>query len=331
MLPASVRTSAEEFQLREALAQRHGIGRDSIILFQETGLFLAELFKSFNSPQLRVIAAAPVIADIALAADHANAELVNCVSSEPFAGDIDSLRNNIKSITDIIYLANPNRLTGASYSNSQLKTMASLVQQGMLIVDEYYHDFFRLSALPLVSKYQNLIVLRVFEDWTRAAHSDCGYAVINEKLLEKIEFNSNSYRLERGSAKKCLEIIDNKKSCDTRIGLIQKRALQVAKELCGCGIKSQLAPADYILLELTNAAEIQEYLNSCGIRVERVSQDGLLQNYLRFQITGSDQDNKIIEAFSRIPASLLYSQAEHIRTSGAFAGSGKEKAKSALR
>ncbi len=331
MLSTSVRPSAEEFQLKEAIARRHAVARELIILFQESGLFLAELFKSFRSPHLRIITAAPAIADIPLAADRADAEFIDCESSEPFTSNIDSLKSNIKSSTDTIYLANPNRLTGASYANSQLKTLCSLVPDGMLIVDEYYHDFSRLSALPLLSKFHNLIVLRVFEDWNNIGLSDCGYAIINEQLLEKIESNSNSYRLERAAAKKCLEIIENRKFCDDQIELIQKQALHVAKALTGYGVNCQLVPANFILLEFTNAGEIQKYLNSYGLRVERLGQDGPLRNYLRCQISGSDQDNQIIEAFSRMPAELLNTQARPFRATRALAVNNQEKDKFTLR
>ena len=330
MLSTSERPSAEEFQLREAIARRHAVERESIILFQETGLFLVELFKTFHSPHLRVITAAPAIADIPLAADRAEAELVDCESGEPFTGNIESLKRKIKSITDIIYLANPNRLTGASYANSQLKTLASLVKEGLLIIDEYYHDFSRLSALPLLNKYHNLVVLRVIKDWSRTGLSDFGYAIINESLLEKIELNSNSYQLERAAAKKCLEIIDGGKFCDSRVALIQNQALDVAKKLSGIGIKCQLSPTNFILLQVANPDEVQKILKQGGIKADALTQNADAPKYLRIQISGSDRDNQIIEAFSRMPDVVLNSQAKLFRTSGTFTGSNKEKAKSTL-
>ncbi len=331
MLSASQRSSAEEFQLREAIAQRLTVDRESIILFQETGLFLAELFKSFRSPHLRIITAAPVIADIPLAADRADAELVDCESSEFFIGNLDSLKSQIKSNTDIVYLANPNRLTGAGYANSQLKTLASLVREGLLIVDEYYHDFSRLTALPLLNQFHNLIVLRVFEDWNRTGVSDCGYAIINERLLENIEFNSNSYRLERAAAKKGLEIVNDINSCETKVKLIQKHSLQVAKELSGLGISCQLAPTNFILVPVANPDEVQEILKQRGIKADALFQNANAPKYLRIQITGSDNEQQIAAAFSKMPASLLESQAKPFRTSSTLAESNKEKVKSTLR
>jgi len=321
MLTTSVRPVAEEFQLKETLARRHAVGRDSIILFNETGLFLSELFKSVSTAHSRIIAAAPAIADVALAADRAGTEFAECEPGELFAPDIDALKRKIRATSDIIYLANPNRLTGASYANSQLKTLASLVPEGLLIVDEYYHEFSQLTALPLLNKYQNLVVLRVFENWTKTGFSDCGYAIINEQLPEKLEFNSNLYRLERATAKKCLEIVDDKKSCETKVELIQKQALRVAKALSEIGFICQLAPADFILLELSNAGGTQNYLNGHNIRVERLGQGELSQNYWRCQISGNDQDNQIIEVFSRMPAKPLKTQTGVLRKPGVPVGS----------
>ncbi len=328
MIPELVRQSAEEFQLKEAIAQRYAVDRESIILYQEIGLFLAELFKALQSPHGRIVAAAPAIAEIALAADRADAELIDSESNELCEDNLDSLKSKIKSSGDIIYLANPNRLTGATWANAQLKTLAALVSDGLLIVDEYYHDFSRLTALPLLNKYRNLILLRAFEDWTKASQFDPGYAIMSEQLLDKFKNTSNSCGIERAAAKKCYDIMADRNSCDNRIELIQKQALQVARELTKIGVKCQLCPTNFILLQAGQPGEIQEFLKTRGIKADSLVQGGAAQKYLRIQISGSDQDHRIIEAFLRMPAALLNSQAKQFRSPGTIAGSNQAKAKS---
>jgi histidinol-phosphate aminotransferase len=331
MLPESARPSAEEFQLREAIARQYAVNRESIILYQDIGLFLAELFKSFQLPQIRIVTAAPAIAEIAMAADRADAELVECESNDLCAGDIDSLKSKITSSADIIYLANPNRLTGATFANSQLKALAALVNEGLLIIDEYYHDFSGLSAQPLLNKCLNFMVLRAIENWTHFSPSGCGFAIMGERLVEIFRNISNSFRLDRAAAKKCFEIINDRNSCDSRVKLIQKISLQVAKELSGLGIKCQLTYANFILMQVANPGEVQQFLRERDIQTHWLVQNGVRQNFLRLRITASDKDKQIIEAFTRMPESLFKIQDNSRKIKNVFDSGNKEPVKSAMK
>jgi len=331
MLSTSVRQSAEEFQLKEAIAQRQAVDCESIIVYQEIGIFLTELFKSFHSPRCRVIAAAPVIADMAMAAERADTELVECESNEPFAIDIDSLKSKIKSNGDIIHLANPNRLTGAALANSQLKILAASVNEGLLIIDEYYHDFSGLSALPLLKHQENVIILRSFENWLSAQQPDFGYAMVSEQFLKKRGLVWPACGMGRATARKCFEIFEATDLSKKQVRLILENALRAAKELTRIGVNCQLAPADFVLLQVSNAGEIQEYLGSCGIRVERIGQVGPLQNYLRYQITADDKVRQLVKAFSSMLTLPTKSQEQHKRIKHDFVSKDKVVLKSNLR
>ena len=51
-------------------------------------------------------------------------------------------------------------MTGSNYSFAQLDQMVSALPQGMLILDEKYHDFYGISALPLLEHHDQIVVIR---------------------------------------------------------------------------------------------------------------------------------------------------------------------------
>ena len=70
----------------------------------------------------------------------------------------------------------------------------------MVIVDEAYIDFGGVSALPLIEKYENLLVVQTFSKSRSMAGMRIGYAFGSEKLiayLNDVKYSFNSYTMDQ--------------------------------------------------------------------------------------------------------------------------------------
>jgi len=95
-----------------------------------------------------------------------------------------------------IVIANPNAPTGLCEPLEKIEEIVKANPDVVVIVDEAYVDFGGESALPLINRYENLLVVQTFSKSRAMAGMRLGYCMGNEKLigyLKDVKESVNSY------------------------------------------------------------------------------------------------------------------------------------------
>lgn len=197
-----------------------------------------------------------------------------------------------------IVIANPNAPTGAYLALSEIEKIVAATPGVVVIVDEAYIDFGGESALPLLKKYENLLVVQTFSKSRAMAGMRIGYAFGNEKLtgfLLDCRFSFNSYPMNRPALAAGAAALNNDSYFKEICGKIIDTREQVKRGLRELGFSFADSRTNFVFASHRSvpAKELFEMLKEKGIYVRYFAKPRI-DNYLRITIGTKEQMERLL-------------------------------------
>ncbi|MBP5607359.1 MAG: histidinol-phosphate transaminase [Lachnospiraceae bacterium] len=196
-----------------------------------------------------------------------------------------------------VVIANPNAPTGVELPLETIEEIVSYNKDRVVIVDEAYVDFGAHSALPLIDKYDNLLVVQTFSKSHALAGIRIGIAFGQKKIidyLKDVKFSFNSYTLNPLTiAVGAAALKDDAYFKDITAKTVATRE-RMKEELKKLGFSFADSKTNFVFAshEKLPAAEIFKYLKEKNIYV-RYWNKPRINNHLRISV-GTDEEAKIL-------------------------------------
>lgn len=199
-----------------------------------------------------------------------------------------------------VVFPNPNAPTGILMPLSEIEDIIAHNRNVIVVVDEAYIDFGGESALPLIEKYDNLLVVQTFSKSRSLAGMRLGFAMGNEKLIRYIndvKYSFNSYTLNQTALVLGVQAIRDREYFEETCAKVIATREWTKCELKKLGFSFGDSMSNFIFAthERVPAKEIFEALREHNIFVRYFSKPRI-SNYLRISI-GTQQEMERLIAF----------------------------------
>lgn len=203
-----------------------------------------------------------------------------------------------------VIFPNPNAPTGILMGLDDVEKIIAANQDVVVIVDEAYIDFGGTSALPLLEKYDNLLIVRTFSKSRAMAGARIGYAVGSEKLiayLNNVKYSVNSYTMNYPALALGVEAVRDDAYFKEICGKIMATRERTEEELRTLGFTFPKSYGNFIFAshQEIEAGVIFEKLREKDIYVRHWDKERIA-NYLRITIGTDDEMNALFSALREI-------------------------------
>ncbi|MBQ3787167.1 MAG: histidinol-phosphate transaminase [Lachnospiraceae bacterium] len=203
-----------------------------------------------------------------------------------------------------VVIANPNAPTGVALPLSDIEKIVKANKNCVVIVDEAYVDFGAESAVGLIEKYDNLIVVQTFSKSRAMAGMRIGFAMgcpTLIKYLNDVKYSVNSYTMNYPSIVAGTAAIKDENYFKKIVSKVMSTRDRIETELAELGFSFNKSSANFIFArhERIPGAEIFERLKKRKIYVRHWDKERI-SDYLRITIGTDDEMDRLIDALKEI-------------------------------
>jgi len=197
-----------------------------------------------------------------------------------------------------IVLANPNAPTGTALTRKELEPLLASNRDSVVLVDEAYVDFGAESAVELIPRYEQLLVVQTLSKSRSLAGLRVGFALGQPELidaLERVKNSFNSYPLDRlalAGAVAAFEDTDHFESTRQRVIATRTR---VVTELTALGFQVLPSSANFVFARhpQRDAKQLAAELRTARVIVRHFSLPRIEQ-FLRISIGTEAQADALL-------------------------------------
>jgi len=284
--------------LVRALAGYHGVKESQVFVGVGSDDVIAQAFLTFFHSGKKVL-----FPDVTYSFYPVWADLY-CIPYEtvPLDADFRIRPADYKKENGGIIFPNPNAPTGILEPLTAVEEIVSANPDSVVMVDEAYVDFAGegVSALSLLPKYENLMVIRTFSKSRSLAGLRIGYAIGSEKMikyLNDVKFSVNSYTMNRPSLELGASSVEDDAYFKATVAKVAATRERLKKELAALGFSFPDAKGNFVFATHKEkpAAEIYAYLKTRDIFV-RYFNLPRIDNYLRITVGTEEETDALITA-----------------------------------
>ena len=286
--------------LTAKLAEVCGVGDDMVLVTNGSDEALDFAFMAFCDESCPALfpdityGFYPVYADL----NHVPYEEIPL--TEDFSIDLEEYKKR----RGTVFLANPNAPTGKALLAAAVEELIAADPDRVVVVDEAYVDFGAESCVPLVKKYDNVLIIQTYSKSRSLAGARLGYAIGCPALisdLNTIKYSTNPYNINSYSMAVGIGSLLDDATNKARCAVIAENRVYTVGKLKELGFDVVDSSANFVFAKHRSISgqEIYEKLKANGVLVRHFTKERI-KDYNRITIGTKKQMDILFDTFRKI-------------------------------
>jgi histidinol-phosphate aminotransferase len=294
------------YYLRQALAGRHGVTADHLVLGNGSNDLIELIVRAFLRPGEEAVIPHPSFVVYPMIV-QASGGIRVVVTLKDHRLDLEAMARAITPMTKLVFIANPNNPTATIVTAEEVETFMARVPDRVLVVfDEAYVEFAQGPDFPDSLDYlrqgRRVVVLRTFSKAASLAGLRVGYAIADPDcilLLNRVRPPFNVNTLGQVAALAALQDEAHVLEC---LRMIEAGRHYLYDELASLGVKYIPSRANFILIDVGRSAmDVFNWLLKEGVIVRPMTSFGM-ESCLRVTVGTPEENRRLVKALKKVLA-----------------------------
>lgn len=298
-------------QLRQALADRYGIGTDRIALGSGSCDILLAAGEALLEPGAEVVYAWPAFSVYPHLAASTGARAIEVPLDADARHDLEAMAAEVTVATRLVLICNPNNPTSTALSLEQIEAFLEQIPDHVcVILDEAYCEFSltigdTYASLDLLNRHPNLVLLRTFSKVYGLAGLRVGYALCGtDTFRTAVDQVRQPFYLTSAAQAAAVEALKHQDAVERRVVTTVATRNAVSDELRKLGLWVAECDANFVWVRVDERPEADE-----GPIVDRLREHGVLvragsalggPGHLRVTLGTDAENEKFLTALAEV-------------------------------
>ena len=298
--PLSRFPDPEASGLRNKIADYTGLPAEFIGCFPGADASLEYILRTFLESGTEMLISGPEPPCRQVAARSTGASVLEVFHDDPFSPGIEPIINNIGKRTRILYIGNPSEYIGSFLTEAELVFLLAYAEHTMMVVDESYFEFSGFTIADLVKKFPNLAVIRSFSYAFGLAALRAAYIVTDPENLRYIKRLCAGNGIDSVSRIAAEAALNDTNHMREYVDSVERSKRLISSNLPEIGYDFYIAPANFIVLRVSDPVSACEYMKNNGVYVKDLSDIRQLEGYIRLTVGTPEQTDRLLLLLSRM-------------------------------
>ncbi len=295
------------YRLRRALAARHGVGMDEIVLGAGSNEIIDLLVRAFCRPGVdEVVTHRHAFMMYAVSCQAHGVTMREAAVTDELGCDVDALLGAVTPATKLVFLPNPNNPTGSYVPRAALERLLAGLPPGVLLVaDEAYFEYARAredyrTAEGYRGPERPIVTLRTFSKAYGLAAMRVGYGIADARIVGYLDRVRMPFNVSTAAQEAALAALDDEEHVRRSIEVNAAGMARLRQGLAALPVRVYPSLGNFVLVDLgRDAAPVYAALLERGVIVRPLRPLGL-PRHVRVSVGTSEENERFLRTLAEV-------------------------------